>query len=57
MGDYTIILKEIDYLKNFKNTIKKWKPELCPCRLCKIYIQNLEYLPLGLYRKNSTHFF
>ena len=30
MGDYTITLKEIDFLKNFKNAIKKWKPELCP---------------------------
>ena len=34
-------LKEINSLKNFKNVIKKWKPESCPCRLCKIYIQNI----------------
>ena len=34
-------LKEIDPLKNFKNAIKKWKPELLPCRLCKRYIQNI----------------
>ena len=36
--------KRIDSLKNFKNAIKKWKPELYPCRLYKIYIQNLECL-------------
>ena len=37
-------LKEIDSLKNFKNSIKKWKPQSCPCRLCKIYIQNIGYI-------------
>ena len=37
-------LKEIDSLKNFKNVIKKWKPESCPCRLCKVYIQNIGYM-------------
>ena len=37
-------LKEIDSLKNFKNAIKKWKPESCPCRLSKIYIQNIRYI-------------
>ena len=37
-------LKEIDSLKNLKNAIKKWKPESCSCRLCKIYIQNIGYM-------------
>ena len=37
-------LKEIDSLKNIKNAIKKWKPESCPCRLCKIYIKNTGYM-------------
>ena len=32
--------KEIVSLKNVKNAIKKVKPESCPCRLCKIYVQN-----------------
>ena len=32
--------KEIVSLKNVKNPIKKVKPESCPCRLCKIYVQN-----------------
>ena len=39
-------LKGIDSLKNFKNAIKKWKPESCSCRLCKIYIQNRIHVSL-----------
>ena len=30
--------KDIDNLYTFKNKVKKWKDENCPCRLCKIYI-------------------
>lgn len=30
--------KELRSLKAFKNIIKKWKPENCPCRLCKTRI-------------------
>ena len=29
---------------NFKTAIKRWKPESCPCRLCKTYLQNIGYL-------------
>ena len=32
--------KDIYNLNTFKNKIKKWKPENCPCRLCKVYIDN-----------------
>ena len=32
--------KDIDKLNTFKNKIKKWKTEYCPCRLCKVYINN-----------------
>ena len=28
----------------FKNKIKQWVPENCPCRLCKMYIQNVGFL-------------
>ena len=34
-------LKEIHFLKNFKNTIQKWKPISCPSRLWKICIPNI----------------
>ena len=30
--------------KQFKTEVKKWKPENCPCRLCKIYVQGVGYL-------------
>ena len=28
----------------FKHVIKTWKPGLCSCRLCKVYLQNIGYL-------------
>ena len=28
-------IKEVDTIEHFKSGIKKWKPESCPCRLCK----------------------
>ena len=28
----------------FLQKIKKWKPDRCPCRLCKIYIPNLGFI-------------
>ena len=27
-----------------KNKVKKWKPENCPSRLCKIYINNIGFV-------------
>ena len=37
-------LKRKDSVSSFKTAIKKWKPEQCPCRLCKTYLQNIGYL-------------
>ena len=37
-------MKEIDSINEFKHVIKTWKPDLCSCRLCKVYLQNIEYL-------------
>ena len=37
-------MKEIDTINEFKHVVKTWKPDLCSCRLCKIYLQNIEYL-------------
>ena len=28
----------------FRQKIKKWKPDRCPCRLCKVYILNLGFI-------------
>ena len=37
-------LKEMNSLSLFKRNIKHWICCNCPCRLCKVYIQNLEFL-------------
>ena len=37
-------LKRKESVSSFKTAIKKWKPEQCPCRLCKTYLQNIGYL-------------
>ena len=36
--------ENIDSLENIKISIKKWKPENCHCRLCKVYIENVGFL-------------
>ena len=35
--------KNLPNFSVFKNGIKKWKPENCPCRLCKTYISRLGF--------------
>ena len=37
-------LKNANSIKAFKMQMKKWKPENCPCRLCKFYVQNLGFV-------------
>ena len=37
-------LKNKETLDSFKTAIKKWKPDSCPYRLCKTYLQNMGYL-------------
>ena len=29
---------------SFKKSVKKWKPQDCPCRLCKVYINGVGFL-------------
>ena len=36
-------LKKCDTLDLFKHSIKTWKPDNCPCELCKVYIKGLGY--------------
>ena len=36
--------KNKDSVESFKMAIKEWKPDSCPCRLCKTYVQNIDYL-------------
>ena len=37
-------LKSCKSLSQFKNAIKSWVPENCPCELCKTYIHGLGYV-------------
>ena len=37
-------IREAASLTLFKNRIKTWKCEDCPCRSCKIFIQNVGYI-------------
>ena len=37
-------LKYIDNLEHFKKEIKTWKPDYCPCRLYKVYIESVGFL-------------
>ena len=35
--------KNLPNFSVFKSRIKKWKPENCPCRLCKTYISRIGF--------------
>ena len=37
-------IKAIEYLAGFKEKIKKWKLNDCPCRLCKVFISNVGFI-------------
>ena len=37
-------IKETETLLQFKDKIKEWNPQNCPCRLCEIYIQNVGFI-------------
>ena len=37
-------LKQLVDIHAFKKEIKKWKPEKCPCRLCKTYIPRVGFI-------------
>ena len=37
-------LKKSETLDAFKESIKKWKPEGCPCELCKLRVKGVGYV-------------
>ena len=39
-------IKDSENLNIFKLNIKSWKPENCPCRLCKLYITDIRFIQL-----------
>ena len=38
------VIKDTNSVKLFKSKIKLWKPEKCPCKLCKTYIFGVGYV-------------
>ena len=39
--------KKCESLDLFKDSIKSWKPDNCPCELCKVYVKGLGYTVLS----------
>ena len=37
-------IKNSESLNIFKKNINQWIPASCPCRLCKVYIENLGFI-------------
>ena len=37
-------IKSSESVDIFKNNIKKWVSEICPCRLCKTYVNQVGYV-------------
>ena len=37
-------IKQQTSLNSFKKSVKKWKPQDCPCRVCKVYINDVGFL-------------
>ena len=37
-------IKNSSSLSVFKNKIRKWTPEKCPCKLCQTYTKNVGYI-------------
>ena len=37
-------MKNATSLEAFKIQIKKWKPQNCPCRFCRVYVQNVGFV-------------
>ena len=50
-------LKNANSIAVFKMQIKKWKPGNCPCRLCRVYVQNVGFVQENFYRRKRTRDF
>ena len=46
-------LKDINDLDKFIKAVKQWKPEDCPCSLCKFFVQNVGFLEKITWKKES----
>ena len=45
---WNILPREIKEAKSLeiKEKVRKWVPHSCPCRLCKTYIQNIDFIDI-----------
>ena len=41
-----VTYKNVDSQHDLKKVIKKWKPENCPYRICKVFVKNMGFLKL-----------
>ena len=37
-------LKNAERLKIFKQKVKLWSPNVCPCKICRTFVKNLDYI-------------
>ena len=40
---------DLNSLELFKSKIKNWIPENCPCKLCKTYLHQIDYVQISSY--------
>ena len=40
-------IRDLENLEHFKNKIKKWIPDKCPCHICRNYIQNVGFIDVS----------
>ena len=45
-------IKEVESLELFKREVRTWICDDCPCRLCKPYLQKIEFLLDYIYSNN-----
>ena len=37
-------LRKLPTLKQFKPAIRSWRPDNCPCRICKVYLAGVGFI-------------
>ena len=47
-------IKNASDIPNFKRKIRQWKPDKCPCRLCKTYIAGVGFVKVELKTSDTT---
>ena len=37
-------MRQLNFIDQFKRNVRQWVCNICPCRLCKVYLQNVGFL-------------